>query len=98
MLNNKIIFVGASTGGTEAIKIFLQGLPENCPPILIVQHMPELFTKSFAERLNSLCLPQVFEAQGGEIPLAGEVYIAPGGAHMQLRRKMNDFVISNDNY
>ena len=51
----RVIFVGASTGGTEAVKTFLLGIPEECPPILIVQHMPETFTGSFAARLNGLC-------------------------------------------
>jgi two-component system chemotaxis response regulator CheB len=64
--SNKIIFLGASTGGTEAIKEFLMGIPADCPPILIVQHMPEAFTASFAKRLDTLCLPKVVEAQGGE--------------------------------
>ena len=61
-----IIFVGASTGGTEAVKNFLLGIPPSCPPILIVQHMPESFTGSFAARLNSLCKVRVIEAQGGD--------------------------------
>jgi len=82
----RIIFVGASTGGTEAVKTFLQGIPPDCPPILVVQHMPESFTASFAARLNSLCQPRVIEAQGGEALAAGTVYIAPGHSHMRIRR------------
>lgn len=84
--NGRIIFVGASTGGTEAIKEFLLGIPENCPPILIVQHMPETFTASFARRLDSLCAPRVIEAQGNEKVESGTVYIAPGHSHLLIRR------------
>lgn len=84
--NGKIIFVGASTGGTEAIKEFLQGIPADAPPILIVQHMPESFTGSFARRLDSLCAPRVLEAQGNEKIEPGHVYIAPGHSHLQVRR------------
>ncbi len=84
--NGRIIFVGASTGGTEAIKEFLLGIPENCPPILIVQHMPETFTASFARRLDSLCAPRVIEAQGNEKVEPGTVYIAPGHSHLLIRR------------
>lgn len=86
MLTNKIIFVGASTGGTEAIKHFLQGIPADCPPILIVQHMPESFTASFARRLDSLCAPKVVESQGREMVESGTVYIAPGHSHLQIKR------------
>ena len=82
----RIIFVGASTGGTEAVKTFLSGIPENCPPILIVQHMPESFTGSFAARLNGLCLPKVIEAKGGEVVVPGTVYVAPGHSHLAIRR------------
>jgi two-component system, chemotaxis family, protein-glutamate methylesterase/glutaminase len=88
----KIVFVGASTGGTEAIKDFLQGIPADCPPMLIVQHMPESFTTSFARRLDGLCEPRVVEAQGGEKLEAGTVYIAPGHSHLQVRRGGNGFV------
>ena len=74
----KIIFLGASTGGTEAIKEFLMAIPADCPPILVVQHMPESFTASFARRLDGLCAPRVMEAQGNEKVEPGAVYIAPG--------------------
>lgn len=83
---NRIIFVGASTGGTEAIKAFLAVFPENCPPTMIVQHMPETFTGTFAARLNLLCRPQVIEAQGGEILTQGTVYLAPGHSHMRVQK------------
>lgn len=85
-VSGRIIFVGASTGGTEAIKHFLLGVPADCPPILIVQHMPESFTASFARRLDSLVGPQVLESQGGEALAPGTVYIAPGHSHLQVRR------------
>lgn len=81
-----VIYLGASTGGTEAIKEFLAGVPADCPPILIVQHMPEAFTASFAKRLDSLVAPKVIEAQGGEKVESGVVYIAPGHSHMQVRK------------
>lgn len=84
--NGKIIFVGASTGGTEAIKEFLLGIPADCPPILIVQHMPESFTTSFARRLDSLCQPKVIESQGNERLEQGTVYIAPGHSHLLIRK------------
>ncbi|MBL8413394.1 MAG: chemotaxis protein CheB [Propionivibrio sp.] len=89
---SKIIFVGASTGGTEAVKIFLLGIPPDCPPILIVQHMPESFTASFAARLNTLCAPRVIEAQGGESLESGTVYVAPGHSHLRIKRGASAFV------
>ena len=82
----RVIFVGASTGGTEAVKTFLLGIPEECPPILIVQHMPETFTGSFAPRLDGLCKPKVIEAQGGEVLAPGNVYVSPGHSHMRVRK------------
>jgi two-component system chemotaxis response regulator CheB len=88
---SKIIFVGASTGGTEAVKIFLLGIPPDCPPILIVQHMPESFTASFAARLNSLCQPRVIESQGGESLESGTVYVAPGHSHLKIKRSASGY-------
>ena len=88
----RIIFVGASTGGTEAVKTFLQGIPPDCPPILVVQHMPESFTASFAARLNSLCQARVIEAQGGESLAAGTVYIAPGHSHLRIKRGASGYL------
>lgn len=84
--NGKTVFLGASTGGTEAIKEFLLGLPADCPPVLIVQHMPEAFTASFARRLDGLCAPRVVEAGDGDKIEPGTVYIAPGHSHMQIKR------------
>lgn len=90
--SGKIIFVGASTGGTEAIKEFLLGIPADCPPVLIVQHMPESFTASFARRLDGLCAPNVLEAQGNEKIEPGNVYLAPGHSHLQIRRTASGYV------
>lgn len=82
----KIIVVGASTGGTEALTVFLEGFPEDGPPIVIVQHMPEKFTKSFADRLNEICRISVKEAQDNDSIVRGRALIAPGGRHMLLKR------------
>jgi two-component system, chemotaxis family, protein-glutamate methylesterase/glutaminase len=82
----KLIIVGASTGGTEAIKEFLLDMPPDCPGILITQHMPEAFTKSFAARLDGLCRISVKEAEHGERVLPGHAYVAPGHSHLLLRR------------
>jgi two-component system chemotaxis response regulator CheB len=83
---NKIIAIGASTGGTEALKEVLTALPANMPPIVMVQHMPQHFTKSFAERLDSLCALSVKEAEDGDLAAPGKVLLAPGNKHMVLKR------------
>lgn len=82
----KVVMVGASTGGTEALKVFLEALPADAPGILIVQHMPEKFTASFAARLDGLCRVSVKEAQNGDSVIRGQVLIAPGNKHMLLKR------------
>ncbi len=82
----KVVSVGASTGGTEALKLFLESLPANSPGIVIVQHMPEKFTRSFAERLNTLCAITVKEAENNDTVLRGHALIAPGNKHMLLKR------------
>ncbi|PTX99102.1 chemotaxis response regulator protein-glutamate methylesterase [Opitutus sp. ER46] len=82
----KIIAVGASTGGTEALRVFLEALPANAPGVVIVQHMPEKFTASFAARLDGLCKVSVAEAVNGAAVLPGEVLIAPGNHHLLLKR------------
>jgi two-component system chemotaxis response regulator CheB len=84
--SEKLIIIGASTGGTEAIKDVLVRMPPDCPGILIAQHMPEGFTKSFAARLDSLCKIAVSEAVHNERVLPGHAYIAPGHSHLLLRR------------
>lgn len=81
-----ILAIGASTGGTEAIREVLGALPAHMPPILITQHMPERFTKTFADRLNQLCRLSVKEAQDGDSVLPGHALIAPGNYHMTLVR------------
>lgn len=82
----KLIAIGASTGGTDAIRKILQELPSHCPPVAIVQHMPAGFTRSFAERLNTLCEIEVSEAQDGERLMRGHAYIAPGGKHLRIKQ------------
>jgi two-component system, chemotaxis family, protein-glutamate methylesterase/glutaminase len=84
--SDRVICVGASTGGTEAIREFLVGMPQDCPGILVVQHMPEHFTKMFAERLNGLCQITVKEAEHNDPILPGHAYIAPGGKHLWVKR------------
>jgi two-component system chemotaxis response regulator CheB len=83
---NKIVVIGASTGGVEALKELLMALPAKCPPILITQHMPPRFTQAFADRLNRECPMMVSEAKHDEPIEAGRVYIAPGSHHLQLAR------------
>ncbi|UXY14595.1 chemotaxis protein CheB [Chitiniphilus purpureus] len=87
-----VIVVGASTGGTEALKDLLTPIPAHAPPILIAQHMPELFTRSFAERLDAICRIRVKEAQAGERLLPGHAYIAPGHSHLMLALKGGQYV------
>lgn len=82
----KVVVVGASTGGTEAIRHFLQALPLDSPGIVIVQHMPERFTRSFAKRLDTLCRIEVREAADGDSVLRGAALIAPGNRHTLLKR------------
>jgi two-component system chemotaxis response regulator CheB len=83
----KIVVIGASTGGVEALKILLMGLPPDCPPTLVTQHMPPRFTAAFAQRLNRECPMAVSEAMHGEPIEHGHVYIAPGSHHLQLTRQ-----------
>ncbi|SDD23518.1 two-component system, chemotaxis family, response regulator CheB [Paraburkholderia lycopersici] len=98
MLNNplvsteKLVIIGASTGGTEAIREVLQPLPPDAPAVLIAQHMPPGFTKSFAQRLNGLCRIAVKEAEHGERVLPGHAYIAPGHAHLLLARSGANYI------
>jgi two-component system chemotaxis response regulator CheB len=85
--NHKIVAIGASTGGTEALKEVLSPLPSSFPGIVIVQHMPEAFTAQFADRLDSLCRMRVREAEDGDLILPGKVLLAPGGHHMAVVRR-----------
>lgn len=82
-----VLCLGASTGGTEALREVLQALPANAPGVVVVQHMPERFTAAFAKRLNSLCEVEVKEAVDGDPVLRGHVLIAPGGRHLLLERR-----------
>jgi two-component system chemotaxis response regulator CheB len=84
-VGRKIVAIGSSTGGVEALISVLQKFPANCPPTVITQHMPSTFTKSFAERLNRLCAPVVEEATDGARLQIGKIYLAPGGErHLQV--------------
>jgi two-component system, chemotaxis family, protein-glutamate methylesterase/glutaminase len=85
-VTERIVCIGASTGGTEALADVLEALPPHCPGILIVQHMPQGFTAAFARRLNGTCQIQVKEAEDGELVQAGCASIAPGSKHMLLQR------------
>ena len=86
VLNEKLIAIGASTGGTEAIKDVIIRLPAEVPGIVMVQHMPETFTPSFAKRLDSLGAIRVIEARGGERIQPGHAYLAPGHSHMTVKK------------
>lgn len=82
----KVVVIGASTGGTEALRVLLQAMPLDCPPMAVVQHMPENFTAAFAGRLNSICQITVKEARDNDTMLRGQCLIAPGNKHMLLKR------------
>ena len=90
---HKIVAIGASTGGTEALKDLLSPLPADFPGIVIVQHMPEAFTRQFAERLDSLCKIRVMEAQDGDRILPGHALLAPGGHHMAVVRRGMEYAV-----
>ncbi len=90
---NKIIAIGASTGGTEALRVVLSSMPPNAPGILVVQHMPAHFTTSFAERLNELSLITVKEAKDGDSVVNGLALIAPGNYHMLLKRSGSRYYV-----
>jgi len=82
----KVVVVGASTGGTEALRVFLEALPADCPGIVIVQHMPEGFTRAFSQRLDGLCRITVKEAADNDTVVRGRALIAPGNHHLLLKR------------
>jgi len=86
-----LVAIGASTGGTEAIRAVLQSLPANMPGIVVVQHMPELFTAPFAKRLDGVCRLKAVEAKNGDQVLPGHVYLAPGSHHMRVRKSAGGF-------
>ena len=91
--NDRVIGIGASTGGVEALHEILVHLPPRMPPILIAQHMPPGFTETFARRLNSICQIGIREAQDGQAACHGMAYIAPGGRHLMLTRRMGNYVL-----
>jgi two-component system chemotaxis response regulator CheB len=86
MNTERVVAIGTSTGGTQALEVVLTALPENAPGMVIVQHMPEKFTAAFAARLDSLCAINVREAQNNDRVIQGRALIAPGGKHMMLKR------------
>lgn len=90
---DKVIVVGASTGGTEALRVLLTSLPEDSPGIVIVQHMPEYFTSAFAKRLDQTCRLSVKEAADGDSVVRGKVLIAPGNKHLLLKRSGADYYV-----
>lgn len=92
----KLIIIGASTGGTEAIKDILTRLPADAPGVLVAQHMPEHFTKSFADRLDTLCKISVKEAEDNERILPGHAYIAPGHSHLLIKRSGANYMTRLD--
>lgn len=91
---NKIVAIGASTGGTDALREVISMLPQNSPPVVVVQHMPQNFTKAFADRLNSICDVEVKEAVDGEYLAIGKVLIAPGNKHMEIRRSGINYYVT----
>jgi two-component system chemotaxis response regulator CheB len=82
----RVVMIGASTGGTEALRVFLEAMPSDAPGIVIVQHMPENFTRAFAKRLDSICRISVKEAENGDMVIRGRALIAPGNRHLVLKR------------
>jgi two-component system, chemotaxis family, protein-glutamate methylesterase/glutaminase len=90
---DKVIVVGASTGGTEALKVFLQALPVDAPGVAVVQHMPEYFTGAFARRLDAICRISVKEAEGNDTLTRGHALIAPGHSHMLLKRSGGGYFV-----
>jgi two-component system, chemotaxis family, protein-glutamate methylesterase/glutaminase len=90
--DGRIVGIGSSTGGVEALISILSKFPQNCPPTIISQHMPPSFTKSFAARLNKLCQPEVSEAQPGDKLRPGHVFLCPGEFHLELSGRHNPVI------
>ncbi|MCK2086743.1 chemotaxis response regulator protein-glutamate methylesterase [Thauera aromatica] len=90
---DRLIAIGTSTGGTQALEVVLRALPRTIPGIVVVQHMPEKFTELFAQRLNQVCAIEVLEAQDGQRVIAGRALIAPGGRHLTVRRSGAHYLV-----
>lgn len=90
---NKVVLIGASTGGTQALEHILLQFPSNAPATVIVQHMPAGFTRSFAERLNTMCQVEVREAQDGDTMIPGRVLVAPGNLHTLVKRSGAQYLV-----
>ncbi|MGK5085877.1 chemotaxis response regulator protein-glutamate methylesterase [Bdellovibrionota bacterium FG-1] len=93
MDSSRVIAIGSSTGGTEALRVLMEGLPDKIPPIVIVQHIPPIFSKAFAMRMNDLFRFEVLEASDGDLVIPNRVLIAPGGKQMSLKRVKSDGTI-----
>lgn len=91
--SNTIIAIGASTGGTQAILEVVKDFPIDMPGVIITQHMPAVFTRMYADRLNTLCNMEVKEAENGDIVLPGKILIAPGDKHMELNKRGNSYYV-----
>ena len=91
--SNRVIAVGASTGGTEALRVILEAMPPDVPGLLIVQHMPEGFTNAFAQRLNQTCRIEVKEAESGDRVVAGRALIAPGNRHALISAVAGEYIV-----
>jgi two-component system chemotaxis response regulator CheB len=91
--STEVIAMGASTGGTDALRTILQAMPADAPPIVVVQHMPELFTAQFAGHLDACCELEVKEGATGDRLVKGRAIIAPGNRHMEVRRSGNEMVV-----
>ena len=92
--NNKtVISLGTSTGGTDALQVVLNDMPTHCPPIVVVQHMPPVFTKMFAERLNKICAIEIKEAENGDRLKNGLALLAPGDFHMELKKDSRGYYV-----